>query len=219
MDEITEQIPEPSLGEEGRKRVYKRRDLVNTAILANYGKPKSQRLKPRQLAEQLGCTVQAVYDQQNRLRAAGRLPTGDLPQADVLGSANIAGLDFDQMLERVQSGGDLTVEERRRVINYIMVAGQDQHRLAAGRLLNDIDSESKHGLGPSEPKSDEEIVARAARVLYAVGRALADRAMTVAFAVQPPETALGEVNGTASAAEASASVEAPLASAGDRSVA
>lgn len=185
--------------------VYSSRRALDTAILANFSRPKGQRKKAKELAEEFGVTIQAVRDQTFRLRQKGLLPTvpgrehvfgvtpkrkpedgpvGMAPRSAETGPA----VDPEILLTKVMSGEIVDGAERRKVLSIIIALGSDQNKLTAIKLLEEFERAKEDIYGPKEPATEEEALKRLSRIMLAAGKECTDKAYAAAFGGQDAET-------------------------------
>lgn len=182
-------------------RPYTDRRALDTAILANASVPRDQRKTAKEIADQFGVPIQAVYDQANRLRKKGLMPrpkgrenalgTGDPIDRNKHGRAETgAAVDPEQLLNRVMSGEIVDAGERRRVLSIIIALGSDQNKLTAIKLLEEFEKSTEDIYGPKEPATAEEALRRLSRIMLAAGKEAVDAAYVATFGGPNAETAV-----------------------------
>jgi hypothetical protein len=152
-------------------------------------------LSPSELAHRLGIPRARIHETMSRMRRAGTLRpserqfarTAYARVAPAVGNASSgfeagdgAALDPKVLLENLEHEVVLSDLDRRRILSRIARTGPAPTRVLACKELELIERSTGRSVGPPEPVSQEELIVRLTRIVYAGGEQIARAAFDAA---------------------------------------
>lgn len=150
-------------GTKGRKLVgadgKMSRASINKAIIRNEGAPPGAKLTVQQLATELGCSKNIVYEQRHKLKMKGLL-------------SRAAAITMDDIAERAKARETPTYDRESRVrkLAFIMEHGSADQKMKAIDRLEEIEARHEQRIGPPPPETDQEAEDRLLRIALAAPR-------------------------------------------------
>jgi hypothetical protein len=193
---------DPSTPKPGPKGPHKHGPLVE-AILANEAyKGTPEYRSPTELSERFQVHINTIYTYRRRLALKGKLKLADKSQS--LKSFTDPESQHEEKVKRktyrdiindpdalVRSVSDeplLGPLDRLRVLARLVRTGSPLIKISAIKAIEDLSKNTEGRIGPPPPLSEEDYVARMAKLMLGVGETLTQKALLVAFPTSEPET-------------------------------
>lgn len=186
------------------------RKTIRQLILENAVSEKP--VRPRDLARDHKIAVASIYRSMTRLRAEGLLPkssyqarrrvpyaesASDVARAHKPESEAESGpkLPFWEQkdVDAIVNSEVMPDLERLQKLSQMARFGPDAIAIAAIRALEDLGRARGQSVGPGKPLTEDEQIARLARLCIALGREISERAFKVAFPVKSEANHQNEV--------------------------
>lgn len=168
---------------------------IHTLVLENALSP--NRLRPRDLARKHGINIDTVYGETVRLRKKGLIPpatakfkAATLPPLEIevgrapLGVSEKHTVWVQKDVDDIVNSQVMPELERLQKLSNMARFGPDAISIAAIKALEELGRARGSSVGPGKPLTEDEQVARLARLCIALGRDKSERALKVAFPEQ-----------------------------------
>jgi len=167
---------------------------IRTIVLENA--LSHDRLRPRDLARKFGVKLDTIYSETVRLRKKGLIPPAahkfkadkpPLPQLELavgtapMGVAEKHKVWVQQDVDDIVNSQVMPELERLQKLSNMGRFGPDAISIAAIKALEDLGRARGTSVGPGKPLTEDEQIARLARLCIALGRDISERAFKVAF--------------------------------------
>lgn len=167
--------------------------------LANGLRPKP--LSAKMLAAEHGIPFKTVCSMNSLLRKQGLIGPSERQVQRTSAGARLLGVAA-KFREQQAGVGQLTAEEllegvltpdgRRRVLSGLARSGPEPVQVSAIRALEEMDRQTGQQVGPPAPVTDEEVVERQGRMLYAAGPEIGGKVIEWACAKWKADEARGD---------------------------